>query len=67
MDQIHIRRTPGLARHTDNAEAIWSGVRTFCTLTVIGARVLARNGNRARRINHGGDQLRPLLHRRHAV
>ncbi|EIP4166144.1 efflux RND transporter periplasmic adaptor subunit [Salmonella enterica] len=37
VDQIHIRRTPGLARHTDNAEAIWSGVRTFCTLTVIGA------------------------------
>lgn len=34
---IHTRRVPPLARHTDNAEAIWSGLRTFSTLMVIGA------------------------------
>lgn len=31
------RRRPGLARHTDSVEALWSGLRTFCTLTVVGA------------------------------
>lgn len=36
-ERINIARTPGLARHTDNAEAIWSGLRTFCTLMLIGA------------------------------
>lgn len=37
VEQINVKRSPGLARHTDNAEAIWGGLRTFCTLTVIGA------------------------------
>ena len=36
-ERITIARTPGLARHTDNAEALWSGLRTFCTLMLIGA------------------------------
>ncbi|EHG5980181.1 FUSC family protein [Escherichia fergusonii] len=36
-EQISITRTPALARHTDNAEAAWSGLRTFSTLMVIGA------------------------------
>ncbi|HAT7591334.1 FUSC family protein [Citrobacter sp. TBCS-15] len=36
-ERINVARTPGLARHTDNAEAIWSGLRTFCTLMLIGA------------------------------
>lgn len=36
-ERITVKRTPGLARHTDNAEAIWSGLRTFSTLMVIGA------------------------------
>ncbi|XPE50162.1 hypothetical protein ACNKHL_09890 [Shigella flexneri] len=26
---------PALARHTDNAEAMWSGLRTVCTLMII--------------------------------
>ncbi len=30
-----------LARHTDNAEAMWSGLRTFCTLMMIGAWSIA--------------------------
>ena len=35
---LHIaRRSPGLARHTDSLEALWSGLRTFCTLMVVGA------------------------------
>lgn len=34
---IHVPPAPGLARHTDNAEAIWSGLRTFCTLMAVGA------------------------------
>ncbi|HBL4689388.1 FUSC family protein [Citrobacter sedlakii] len=34
---ISIPRVPALARHTDSAEAIWSGLRTFATLMAIGA------------------------------
>ncbi|WP_435926621.1 FUSC family protein [Dryocola sp. BD613] len=30
-------KTPSLARHTDNAEAAWSALRTFCVITVTGA------------------------------
>ncbi|WP_435953457.1 FUSC family protein [Dryocola sp. BD626] len=30
-------KTPSLARHTDNAEAMWSALRTFCVITVTGA------------------------------
>ncbi|CAI9391295.1 TPA: FUSC family protein [Citrobacter amalonaticus] len=37
LTPVHIPRAPALARHTDNAEALWSGLRTFVTLTVIGA------------------------------
>lgn len=37
LTTINIPRTPALARHTDNAEALWSGLRTFVTLMVIGA------------------------------
>lgn len=37
VGHITVRRTPGLARHTDNVEAVWSGLRTFTTLMVIGA------------------------------
>lgn len=32
--------TPALTRHTDQAEALWSGVRTFCTLLLVGALAL---------------------------
>lgn len=35
--RMTIPRAPALARHTDNAEALWSGLRTFTTLMVIGA------------------------------
>lgn len=35
---LHITsRRPSLARHTDSVEALWSGIRTFCTLMVVGA------------------------------
>lgn len=37
LTPVNIPRTPALARHTDNAEALWSGLRTFVTLMVIGA------------------------------
>jgi uncharacterized membrane protein YccC len=30
-------KTASLARHTDNAEASWSALRTFCVITVTGA------------------------------
>ncbi|WP_200551826.1 FUSC family protein [Kosakonia sp. LAM2021] len=30
-------RSPGLMRYTDNAEALWSGIRTFCALSLVGA------------------------------
>lgn len=29
-------RSPGLMRDTDNAEALWSGIRTFCALSLVG-------------------------------
>ncbi|WJD48358.1 FUSC family protein [Enterobacter sp. PGRG2] len=32
-----VPRAPALARHTDNLEAVWSGLRTFVTLIAIGA------------------------------
>lgn len=43
-DHARLPWTSGLARHTDNAEAMWSGLRTFCTLMMIGTWVLLRNG-----------------------
>ncbi|MEN0584296.1 MULTISPECIES: FUSC family protein [unclassified Kosakonia] len=30
-------RSPGLMRDTYNAEALWSGIRTFCALSLVGA------------------------------
>ncbi|WP_342320855.1 FUSC family protein [Kosakonia sp. BYX6] len=30
-------RSPALMRYTDNAEALWSGIRTFCALSLVGA------------------------------
>jgi len=32
-----VPRAPALARHTDNLEAVWSGLRTFATLVAIGS------------------------------
>ncbi|WP_318388210.1 FUSC family protein [Enterobacter sp.] len=32
-----IPHAPALARHTDNAEALWAGLRTFSTLILLGA------------------------------
>ena len=32
-----VPHAPALARHTDNIEALWSGLRTFATLVVLGA------------------------------
>lgn len=40
-DHARLARTSALARHTDNAEAMWSGLRTFCTLMMIGAWSIA--------------------------
>ncbi len=37
----HTRLHGHPARHTDNAEAMWSGLRTFCTLMMIGAWSIA--------------------------
>ncbi|HDI3031652.1 TPA: FUSC family protein [Cronobacter turicensis] len=36
-DSISVPTAPPLARHTDNAEALWSALRTFCVITLIGA------------------------------
>lgn len=36
LTTVNIPRAPALARHTDHAEALWSGLRTFVTLMVIG-------------------------------
>lgn len=37
VSALAVPRTPALARHTDNLEALWSGLRTFATLIAIGA------------------------------
>ncbi|ABU77257.1 FUSC family protein [Cronobacter sakazakii] len=36
-DTISVPAAPPLARHTDNTEALWSALRTFCVITLIGA------------------------------
>ncbi|MFG0800638.1 FUSC family protein [Leclercia sp. GLN_9] len=36
-----VPRSPALARHTDNLEALWSGFRTFCALSLVGAWTIA--------------------------
>ncbi len=30
-------RSPGLMRYSDHAEALWSGIRTFCAISLVGA------------------------------
>nr|MDQ6120592.1 hypothetical protein [Klebsiella pneumoniae subsp. pneumoniae] len=40
---------PPLARHTDQAEALLNGVRTFCALVAIGAWGSVPSGPAARR------------------
>ncbi|WP_151995860.1 FUSC family protein [Buttiauxella massiliensis] len=37
VSQLTPPKTPPLARHTDNTEALWSALRTFCVITVTGA------------------------------
>lgn len=37
VTQFVLPKTTALARHADNAEALWSGVRTFVVITVTGA------------------------------
>jgi len=37
VTEFVVPRSPALARHTDNLEALWSGFRTFCTLSLVGA------------------------------
>lgn len=41
LSTANLPHAPALARHTDHAEALWSGLRTFVTLMVIGARSIA--------------------------
>ncbi|AXF65066.1 FUSC family protein [Leclercia sp. W17] len=37
ITEFIVPRSPALARHTDNLEALWSGFRTFCALSLVGA------------------------------
>lgn len=37
VTEFAVPRSPALARHTDNLEALWSGFRTFCALSLVGA------------------------------
>jgi len=37
VTEFAVPRSPALARHTDNMEALWSGFRTFCALILVGA------------------------------
>lgn len=41
ITEYAVPRSPGLARYTDNVEALWSGIRTFCALAMIGAWTIA--------------------------
>lgn len=41
ITEYTVPRSPGLARYTDNVEALWSGIRTFCALAIIGAWTIA--------------------------
>jgi uncharacterized membrane protein YccC len=36
ITEFSVPQSPALARHTDNMEALWSGFRTFCALTLVG-------------------------------
>ncbi len=35
--EFNVPSAPALARHTDQAEALWNGIRTFCALVAVGA------------------------------
>ncbi|KFC10902.1 hypothetical protein GTGU_00478 [Trabulsiella guamensis ATCC 49490] len=37
ITEFDVPRAPALARHTDHAEALWNGIRTFCALVAVGA------------------------------
>ena len=37
ITEFAVPSSPALARHTDYLEALWSGFRTFCALTLVGA------------------------------
>lgn len=37
VTEFSVPGSPALARHTDAMEALWSGFRTFCALTAVGA------------------------------
>ncbi|HDR2623984.1 FUSC family protein [Enterobacter cancerogenus] len=37
ITEFAVPGSPALARHTDYMEALWSGFRTFCALTLVGA------------------------------
>lgn len=37
VTEFSVPGSPALARHTDAMEALWSGFRTFCALTTVGA------------------------------
>ncbi|WP_333849899.1 FUSC family protein [Leclercia sp.] len=37
VTEFAVPRSPALARHTDNLEALWSGFRTLCALSLVGA------------------------------
>jgi len=41
ITEFAVPRSPALARHTDNLEALWSGFRTFCALSLVGAWTIA--------------------------
>nr|WP_270094440.1 FUSC family protein [Leclercia adecarboxylata] len=41
ITEFIVPRSPALARHTDNLEALWSGFRTFCALSLVGAWTIA--------------------------
>ncbi len=37
VSELEAPKTRSLARHADNIEALWSGLRTFCIITITGA------------------------------
>lgn len=37
VTEYNLPRSSGLTRYTDNVEALWSGLRTFCAISLIGA------------------------------
>lgn len=37
VTEYSVPQSPALARHTDTTEALWSGLRAFCALSLVGA------------------------------